>query len=117
MDGRTQRRLDTRRQLVHAGVELLRRGDEVTVAAVLTEAEVSHGTFYNHFSSLAEYVDQLVHVTSEDLTARVLDEIPEDHRLDARFAMAYVMYRLIEAVRYGVRYLRYRLDQARDAKA
>ncbi|GEM_PF-6452585 len=59
MDGRTRRRLETRSQLVSAGVELLRRGDEVSVSAVLDEAQVAHGTFYNHFSGLAEYVDQM----------------------------------------------------------
>jgi len=40
----------TRRQLVEAGVRVLAaRGDGLTVSDVVTEAEVSNGTFYNYF--------------------------------------------------------------------
>lgn len=47
---RLPKRERTRAKLISAGLEVLaRRGEALTAADVVAEAEVSNGTFYNHF--------------------------------------------------------------------
>ena len=100
MDGRTRRRLETRRQILAAGADLLHEGAEnITVAALIERAQVSHGSFYNHFSSLTEFVDQLVHHGADRLLNDLLGDLAEDDVSDVRVAMAYVMSRMVAAVR------------------
>ena len=66
MDGRTKRRQHTRRQLLNAGAQLLDEQDEeLSVASVIERAGVSHGSFYNHFASLDDFLEELVQSGSQ----------------------------------------------------
>ena len=50
----------TRRRLLDAGVRVLaERGDALTASDVVAEADVSNGTFYNHFLDREDFIENL----------------------------------------------------------
>jgi len=55
-----KKRERTRGQLIAAGLRVLaEKGDGLTISDVVSEAEVSNGTFYNYFADRDELVDAL----------------------------------------------------------
>ena len=100
MDGRTKRRLDTRRQLLNAGAQLLdETDDELNVASVIERAGVSHGTFYNHFPSVGVFMEELVQSVSQVVMMRLLEALPPEDALDMRVSLAYVMSQMVAIAR------------------
>ena len=61
---RLPKRERTRRRLLDAGVRVLaERGEALTASDVVVEADVSNGTFYNHFVDLDEFVQEVARRT------------------------------------------------------
>lgn len=57
---RLPKRERTRRRLLDAGVRVLaERGDALTASDVVAEADVSNGTFYNHFLDREDFIENL----------------------------------------------------------
>ena len=67
--GYPRKRARTRRQLVSAGMRVLAESgpDGATIGAIAREAQISTGTFYNHFPSLPD----LVAAVTDELTTGV----------------------------------------------
>lgn len=67
---RLPKRERTRAKLIAAGLEVLaRRGEALTAADVVAEAEVSNGTFYNHFEDRDAFLHSLAKESLRALTA------------------------------------------------
>jgi AcrR family transcriptional regulator len=67
---RLPKRERTRAKLIAAGLEVLaRRGEALTAADVVAEAEVSNGTFYNHFEDRDAFLHSLATESLRALTA------------------------------------------------
>ncbi|MFT7597678.1 MAG: AcrR family transcriptional regulator [Acidimicrobiales bacterium] len=80
--GYPKKRARTRAQLMHAGmIVLARRGpDGATVGEIAGEAGVASGTFYNHFPSLIDLVEEIagqLQMTVE-IASTILDSIEND---------------------------------------
>jgi len=66
---RVPKRERTRRQLITAGLHCLaERGDAMTASDVVAAADVSNGTFYNHFANREDFLDALAHESLIALT-------------------------------------------------
>jgi len=63
---RPPKRARTRRKLIEAGLRVLAdKGVSLTATDVVVEADVSNGTFYNHFSDLDDFIGELAHESLE----------------------------------------------------
>ena len=67
---RLPKRERTRAKLIAAGLTVLaKKGEALTAADVVTAAEVSNGTFYNHFEDRDAFLDVLAKESLRALTA------------------------------------------------
>ncbi|MGW4714415.1 TetR/AcrR family transcriptional regulator [Nocardia sp. NPDC004260] len=66
-----------RKALLHAGHTLLGEADlaKLSVNAIVAQANMAKGSFYQHWSSRSDYIRALHHAFHEDLFAQVLDTI------------------------------------------
>ncbi len=72
---RLPKRERTRRTLIDAGLQVLAdRGDALTASDVVAVAEVSNGTFYNHFTDRQAFLDTLAHESLIALTRGSADD-------------------------------------------
>lgn len=72
---RPTKRERTRRRLLDAGLGVFaERGEALTAADVVAAADVSNGTFYNHFVDRAAFIDALALDTLTELTERSADD-------------------------------------------
>jgi AcrR family transcriptional regulator len=80
LDRRTRRKNETRRRLLTAGRRLISSDsvDALRIRDLAEEADLSHGSFYNHFESKEDFVDAVVRETLTDLAEMVLSDIPQD---------------------------------------
>lgn len=80
--GYPRKRAKTRRQLLAAGMAALAAHgpDGVTVGDVAARAEVATGTFYNHFTSLAQLVDAVADelASGVEIARELLDQVEHD---------------------------------------
>lgn len=66
---RPPKRERTRRKLLDAGLRVLaERGDALTASDVVAEADVSNGTFYNHFLDREDFIESLARESLEAIT-------------------------------------------------
>lgn len=66
---RPPKRERTRRKLLDAGLRVLaERGDALTASDVVAEADVSNGTFYNHFLDREDFIENLARESLEAIT-------------------------------------------------
>jgi AcrR family transcriptional regulator len=72
VSGHTARRLETRRRLLEAGMELFaeRGPGDVTSTAIARRAGVATGTFYLHFDDKHALFDELVEEALEEIRSR-----------------------------------------------
>lgn len=79
-DRRSRRKEDTRRRLIAAGRRLISVDsvDALRIRDLTDEADVAHGSFYNHFESKEDLVDAVVQESLKDLTEMVLRDVPRD---------------------------------------
>lgn len=67
---RLPKRERTRRRLLDAGVRVLaERGDALTASDVVAEADVSNGTFYNHFLDREDFIENLARESIAAITS------------------------------------------------
>ena len=60
----------TRRKLIDAGLQVIAdRGEALTASDVVTAADVSNGTFYNHFLDRDDFIQTLAHESLEAISA------------------------------------------------
>ena len=72
---RLPKRERTRRKLLDAGLRVLAaRGDALTASDVVAEADVSNGTFYNHFLDREDFVRALARASLEAITTGSADD-------------------------------------------
>jgi AcrR family transcriptional regulator len=72
---RPTKRERTRRKLLDAGMHVIaERGEALTASDVVTAAEVSNGTFYNHFVDRDDFIRALAHESLTSLTERSADD-------------------------------------------
>lgn len=72
---RLPKRERTRRTLLDAGLRVLAdRGDALTASDVVAEADVSNGTFYNHFVDREDFIQTLANESLETITAVSAEE-------------------------------------------
>ncbi|MFD8246817.1 TetR/AcrR family transcriptional regulator [Nocardia sp. NPDC059691] len=66
-----------RKALLHAGRTLLGEADlaKLSVNAIVAQANMAKGSFYQHWSSRGDYIRALHHAFHEDLFAQVLDTV------------------------------------------
>jgi AcrR family transcriptional regulator len=65
----------TRRKLLDAGLRVIaERGEALTASDVVVAADVSNGTFYNHFVDRDDFVRALAHESLTALTERSADD-------------------------------------------
>ncbi len=95
---RPTKRERTRRKLLDAGMHVIaERGEALTASDVVVAADVSNGTFYNHFVDRDDFITVLAHESLAALTKRSADDT-EGADPAWRFAVASV--RVLDA---GVR--------------
>lgn len=95
---RPTKRERTRRKLLDAGMHVIaERGEALTATDVVVAADVSNGTFYNHFIDRDDFISALAHESLTALTNRSADDT-EGADPAWRFAVASV--RVLDA---GVR--------------
>lgn len=98
IEPRPTKRERTRRKLLDAGMNVIaERGEALTASDVVTVADVSNGTFYNHFVDRDDFIAALAHESLAALTKRSADDT-EGADPAWRFAVASV--RVLDA---GVR--------------
>ena len=75
---RSERNEETRRRLFAAAAKVVGRYGyaEASVARITTEADVAQGTFYNHFASRQELLDQLLPTLGEEMLAFIEAKVP-----------------------------------------
>lgn len=80
LDRRARRRQETRQSLIAAGLRLISVGsvEALRIRDLTTEADVGHGSFYNHFQSKEEFVAAVVEETWGQLADTVLRHVPHD---------------------------------------
>jgi AcrR family transcriptional regulator len=72
---RPTKRERTRRKLLDAGMHVIaERGEALTASDVVVAADVSNGTFYNHFVDRDEFITALAHESLAALTERSADD-------------------------------------------
>ena len=71
-----RRRAVTRARLLRAAQELISSGEAVTVAGIAAHADIALASFYTHFETKEQLLEELVGQTTADL-ARRLHRLPE----------------------------------------
>ena len=72
---RLTKRERTRRKLLDAGMHVIaERGEALTASDVVIAADVSNGTFYNHFIDRDDFIGALAHESLAALTERSADD-------------------------------------------
>ena len=72
---RPTKRERTRRKLLDAGMHVMaERGEALTASDVVVAADVSNGTFYNHFVDRDDFIRALAHESLTALTNRSADD-------------------------------------------
>ncbi|WP_428342525.1 TetR/AcrR family transcriptional regulator [Mycobacterium sp.] len=72
-----RRRAATRARLLRAAQELISSGEAVTVAAIVARADIALASFYTHFATKEDLLDELVARTTGDLAGR-FHRLPDD---------------------------------------
>lgn len=89
-DRRPTKRERTRRRLLDAGLHVIaERGEALTASDVVVAADVSNGTFYNHFVDREDFIRALVQESLATLADRSADDT-KDADPAWRFAVASV---------------------------
>lgn len=92
---RPSKRERTRRSLLDAGLQVLaERGDALTASDVVHAADVSNGTFYNHFADRDAFVRELAH---ESLVALTVASATETEGADPAWRFAVGSTRVLQA--------------------
>ncbi|MEM9132292.1 MAG: TetR/AcrR family transcriptional regulator [Actinomycetota bacterium] len=92
---RPSKRERTRRKLLDAGLRVLaERGEGLTAADVVAEADVSNGTFYNHFADRGDFIEELA---LESLRAIGADSAEATRGQDPAWRFAVASTRVLEA--------------------
>ncbi len=72
---RLPKRDRTRRKLIDAGLQVIaERGEALTASDVVVAADVSNGTFYNHFLDRDDFIQTLARESLEVITKRSADD-------------------------------------------
>jgi AcrR family transcriptional regulator len=72
---RPSKRERTRRQLIDAGLRVIaERGEALTASDVVAAADVSNGTFYNHFLDRDDFIQTLAHESLKAITEGSSDD-------------------------------------------
>lgn len=75
IEARPTKRERTRRKLLDAGMHVMaERGEALTASDVVVAADVSNGTFYNHFVDRDDFIRALAHESLTALTDRSADD-------------------------------------------
>ena len=94
---RPPKRERTRRALIDAGLQVLAdRGDALTASDVVAAADVSNGTFYNHFADRQAFLDTLAH---ESLVALTRGSARDTQGSDPAWRFAVATTRVLETAR------------------
>jgi len=92
---RPPKRERTRAKLIAAGFQVLaERGDALTAAEVVAEADVANGTFYNHFLDRDDFIATLA---SESLKAITTDSAEDTGGADPAWRFAVASTRVLQA--------------------
>lgn len=74
-DARPTKRERTRRKLIDAGLQVIAdRGEALTASDVVMAADVSNGTFYNHFLDRDDFIQTLAHESLKAITEGSADD-------------------------------------------
>jgi len=72
---RPSKRERTRRKLLDAGLQVVaERGEALTASDVVAAADVSNGTFYNHFLDRDDFIQALAHESLRAITEQSADD-------------------------------------------
>ena len=72
---RPTKRERTRRKLIDAGLQVIAdRGEALTASDVVIAADVSNGTFYNHFLDRDDFIQTLAHESLKAITEGSADD-------------------------------------------
>lgn len=72
---RPTKRERTRRKLIDAGLQVIAdRGEALTASDVVAAADVSNGTFYNHFLGRDDFIQTLAHESLKAITEGSADD-------------------------------------------
>lgn len=72
---RPSKRERTRRKLIDAGLQVIAdRGEALTASDVVLAADVSNGTFYNHFLDREDFIQTLAHESLKAITDGSADD-------------------------------------------
>ena len=72
---RPSKRERTRSKLLDAGLQVMaERGEALTASDVVAAADVSNGTFYNHFVDRDDFIHALAHESLRAITERSADD-------------------------------------------
>ncbi len=75
VESRPPKRERTRRRLIEAGLHVFaERGEALTASDVVAAADVSNGTFYNHFVDREQFVQVLAHESLASITQASADD-------------------------------------------
>ena len=92
---RPPKRERTRAKLIAAGFQVLAdRGDALTAAEVVAEADVANGTFYNHFLDRDDFIATLAR---ESLKAITTDSAEDTGGADPAWRFAVASTRVLQA--------------------
>lgn len=94
-EARPTKRERTRRKLIDAGLQVIAdRGEALTASDVVTTADVSNGTFYNHFLDRDDFIQALAH---ESLSAITEGSADDTEGADPAWRFAVASARVLEA--------------------
>lgn len=92
---RPTKRERTRRKLLDAGMQVIaERGEALTATDVVVAADVSNGTFYNHFTDRDDFISALAH---ESLTALAERSADDTKGADPAWRFAVASIRVLDA--------------------
>lgn len=92
---RPTKRERTRRKLIDAGVQVIAdRGEALTASDVVLAADVSNGTFYNHFLDRDDFIETL---TRESLEAIAAGSADDTEGADPAWCFALATTRVLDA--------------------